>query len=123
MYNPTPRCPPQRLVVSNCCVKAKGITSIASECSNLTHLVFAVYKVNEPADLRELQNALRQMVRSLHHLQVLKIRVLAGCITEVGLASGDRLVRQQVCSAVRPRPCLLLPYNRTSPSTCTATCG
>lgn len=45
----------QRLVVSNCCVKAKGITSIATECAGLTHLVFAVYKVTELADLRELQ--------------------------------------------------------------------
>ncbi len=45
----------QRLVVSNCCVKAKGITSIATECAGLTHLVFAVYKVTEPADMRELQ--------------------------------------------------------------------
>lgn len=38
--------PLQRLVVSNCCVKAKGITSIAGECGTLTHLVFAVYKVS-----------------------------------------------------------------------------
>ncbi|GLC38144.1 hypothetical protein PLESTB_000260500 [Pleodorina starrii] len=74
--------PLQRLVVSNCCVKAKGITSIASECAGLTHLVFAVYKVAEEADLRELQSALRQMVRSLTQLQVLKVRVLAGCITK-----------------------------------------
>lgn len=41
--------PLQRLVVSNCCVKAKGITSIASECGSLTHLVFAVYKVGQVA--------------------------------------------------------------------------
>eukprot|EP00198_Chlamydomonas_reinhardtii_P003617 XP_001692953.1 predicted protein [Chlamydomonas reinhardtii] len=74
--------PLQRLVVSNCCVKAKGITSIATECAGLTHLVFAVYKVTELADLRELQAALRQMVRSLSQLQVLKVRVLAGCITQ-----------------------------------------
>ncbi|KAG2443363.1 hypothetical protein HXX76_001724 [Chlamydomonas incerta] len=74
--------PLQRLVVSNCCVKAKGITSIATECAGLTHLVFAVYKVTEQADLRELQAALRQMVRSLSQLQVLKVRVLAGCITQ-----------------------------------------
>ncbi|GLI65805.1 hypothetical protein VaNZ11_009428 [Volvox africanus] len=74
--------PLQRLVVSNCCVKAKGITSIASECKGLTHLVFAVYKVSEEADLKELQGALRQMVRNLTQLQVLKVRVLAGCITQ-----------------------------------------
>ncbi|PNH11169.1 hypothetical protein TSOC_002019 [Tetrabaena socialis] len=74
--------PLQKLVVSNCCVKAKGITSIATECMGLTHLVFAVYKVNEVSDLRELQSALRQMVRSLKQLQVLKVRVLAGCITQ-----------------------------------------
>ncbi|KXZ50146.1 hypothetical protein GPECTOR_17g782 [Gonium pectorale] len=74
--------PLQRLVVSNCCVKAKGITSIATECTGLTQLVFAVYKVTEQADLRELQSALRQMVRNLRQLQVLKVRVLAGCITQ-----------------------------------------
>lgn len=50
-----PRLPAQRLVVSNCCVKAKGISSIAAECGALTHLVFAVYKVTEPGDLLELQ--------------------------------------------------------------------
>lgn len=37
--------PLTRLVVSNCCVKAKGIASIAADCTQLTNLVFAVYKV------------------------------------------------------------------------------
>lgn len=39
-------------------------------------------QVTEPADLVELQNALREMVRSLRSLQVLKIRVQAACITQ-----------------------------------------
>lgn len=41
--------PLTRLVVSNCCVKAKGIASIAADCTQLTNLVFAVYKVSTAA--------------------------------------------------------------------------
>ncbi|EFJ40685.1 hypothetical protein VOLCADRAFT_99466 [Volvox carteri f. nagariensis] len=78
--------PLQRLVVSNCCVKAKGIASIALECGRLTHLVFAVYKVSEEADLRELQDIFHDILypkaMRLTQLQVLKVRVLAGCITQ-----------------------------------------